>query len=43
MRREKLENLVTIGNFDGKKVKGRPGDKHLDDLSAWHNWDKKST
>ena len=40
MRRNKLENLITTGKFDGEKAKGRPRGKYLDGLFAWHKQDR---
>lgn len=33
--RNKLENLRTTGNLDGKWARGRPREKYLDILAAW--------
>ncbi|BFZ24275.1 hypothetical protein BsWGS_27314 [Bradybaena similaris] len=40
MRRNKLENLITTGTFDGEMAKGRLRSKYLDGLSASHKRDR---
>lgn len=40
MIKNKIENMVTAGNFDGRKATGIPRHKYLDALSPWYNHDK---
>ncbi|GFO19175.1 hypothetical protein PoB_004568000 [Plakobranchus ocellatus] len=35
MRRGKLEHLVTTGNFEGKRSRGRQREKIMDGLATW--------
>ncbi|GFN96374.1 hypothetical protein PoB_002288000 [Plakobranchus ocellatus] len=35
MRRGNLEHLVTTGNFEGKRSKGRQREKIMDGLATW--------
>ncbi|GFR93784.1 eukaryotic translation initiation factor 3 subunit F [Elysia marginata] len=35
MRREGLENLITIGRMEGNKSRGRQREKMLDGMTSW--------
>ena len=35
MRRKELEHLVTTGKIDGKRSRGRLGEKILDSMTVW--------
>ncbi|GFO15753.1 eukaryotic translation initiation factor 3 subunit f [Plakobranchus ocellatus] len=40
MRRGKLEHLVTIGKFGGKRSRGRQREKIMDGLAIWLDQEK---